>query len=133
MILITVMYPAGPKNSSNRGYYRELTFRCEGTVEQHGPGDCAAATWTGERRRHEPVDQVICAALFRSQEEFQTLFKRTDRKFADIPKFTSVQPVVEINEALDNCGERREFVGAEAELVGGGLCRGPLLCREARQ
>ena len=49
----------------------------------------------------EPVYQVIALLSFRSQQEFQKAVQAHGQEiFADIPKFTSVQPVVQINEAL---------------------------------
>ena len=102
MILITVMYPAGPEDSFNRGYYLETHIPLvKERWSSMGLESVQLLRGIASGDGREPVYQVIALLSFRSQQEFQKAVQAHGQEiFADIPKFTSVQPVVQINEAL---------------------------------
>ena len=102
MILITVMYPAGPEDSFNRGYYLETHIPLvKERWRSMGLENVQLLRGIASGDGSEPVYQVIALLSFRSQQEFQKAVQAHGQEiFADIPKFTSVQPVVQINEAL---------------------------------
>ena len=102
MILVTVMYPAGPENSFNRGYYLETHIALvKERWRSMGLENVQLLRGIASGDGSEPVYQVIALLSFRSQQEFQKAVQAHGQEiFGDIPKFTSVQPVVQINEAL---------------------------------
>ena len=81
MILITVMYSAGPENSFNRGYYLETHIPLvKERWSSIGLESVQLLRGVASGDRREPVYQVIALLSFRSQQEFQKPFKRTARK-----------------------------------------------------
>jgi uncharacterized protein (TIGR02118 family) len=102
MIVVSVMYPAEPDGSFDQAYYLEkhiplvkerwtaLGLESVQLLRGAGTPDGSAAPY-----------QVMALLTFRSLAEFQAAGKAHGREiFADIPKFTNVQPVVQINERL---------------------------------
>lgn len=102
MIQISVMYPAGAEGSFDQGYYldkhiplvkeRWSSMGLEKVELLRGAAspDGSPATY-----------QVIALLSFRSVQEFQKAAQEHGPEiFADIPRFTTVKPVVQINEVL---------------------------------
>jgi uncharacterized protein (TIGR02118 family) len=102
MIVVSVMYPAGSDGSFDQAYY----------LEKHMP--LVQERWTplgltgvqilrgaSTPDGSAPPYRMMTLLTFGSLAEFQAAGKAHGREiFADIPKFTSVQPVVQINESL---------------------------------
>jgi uncharacterized protein (TIGR02118 family) len=101
MILVSVMYPNSAGSTFDQSYY----------VQKHIP--LVKERWTslgledvrliravGTPDGSPPPYQVIALLSFRSMEDFQKAAAHGEEIFADIPKFTSVQPVIQINESM---------------------------------
>jgi uncharacterized protein (TIGR02118 family) len=102
MIVVSVMYPGGSDATFDEAYYlkthiplvkeRWTPLGLTGVQLLRGAGtpDGSAAPY-----------RVMALLSFGSLADFQAAGKAHGREiFADIPKFTSVQPVVQINESL---------------------------------
>jgi uncharacterized protein (TIGR02118 family) len=102
MIVVSVMYPGGTEGTFDEAYYLEkhiplvkerwtaLGLESVQLLRGAGTPDGSAAPYA-----------VMALLTFGSLAEFQAAGKAHGREiFADIPKFTSVQPVVQINETL---------------------------------
>jgi uncharacterized protein (TIGR02118 family) len=102
MILVSVMYSGGEGATFDEAYY----------LQEHIP--LVKERWTG-MGLHEvrlvkgvatpdgstPPYRVMALLTFGSMQEFQNAAQSHGPEiFADIPRFTNVQPVVQINEAL---------------------------------
>ena len=102
MVLISVMYPGGENATFDTAYYVErhiaLVKERWGTMGLDGVQLVkAVATPDGSA----PPFAVIALLTFRSLEAFQSAAQAHAAEiFADIPKFTNVKPVVQINAPL---------------------------------
>ena len=103
MILVTVMYPAGAGTTFDLDYY----------LKKHIP--LVKARWTslglksaqvlrgaGKPDGTPPDYQMMALLTFGSLDDFKAAGKAHGAEiFADIPKFTNTQAVVQINEILE--------------------------------
>ena len=100
MIVVTVMYPGGAEATFDQDYYlqshiplvkeRWSAFGLQGVQVLKGTGqpDGSAAPY--------PITALL---TFASLQDFKNAGQAHGQEvFADIPKFTNVQPVVQINE-----------------------------------
>jgi uncharacterized protein (TIGR02118 family) len=102
MVFVTVLYPNQPGSRFDEGYY----------TSQHAA--LLRQRWSGmgltDIRLLRAVDgpdggpapyRVIAMLAFESAEALQkAIAAHGDEVFADIPRFTDVQPIVQVNEAL---------------------------------
>lgn len=102
MILVTVLYPAGAEGSFNRDYYLQTHIPLlKEKWTSLGLEDVQLLRGSASADGNEAPYQVIALLTFRSQQDFQKAVQAYGQEiFADIPKFTSVKPVVQINETL---------------------------------
>ena len=100
MIVVSVMYPGASEGSFDERYYMEkhiplVRDRWTGL----GLKDVQVLRGTGTPDGSPPMYRTIALLTFGSLAEFQAAGKAHGREiFADIPQFTTVQPVVQINE-----------------------------------
>jgi uncharacterized protein (TIGR02118 family) len=102
MILVSVMYPGGADATFDDRYY----------LQTHTP--LVKERWTGLGLEEvqllrgtatpdgsPPTYRTIALLSFRSLGHFQNAARAHGEEiFADIPKFTNVSPIVQVNEAL---------------------------------
>ncbi|WP_315836010.1 EthD family reductase [Bradyrhizobium prioriisuperbiae] len=102
MILVTVMYPAGADTKFDLDYYLKthmplvqsrwgsLGLKNAQVVKGAAKGDGSAAEY-----------QMMALLTFESLDAFKAAGKAHGAEiFADIPKFTNTQPLVQINDIL---------------------------------
>ena len=102
MILVTVMYPAGAQTTFDLDYYMKkhiplvqerwgsLGLKGAQVLKGAAKADGTAADY-----------QMMALLTFESLDAFKAAGKAHGPEiFADIPKFTNTQPVVQINEIL---------------------------------
>jgi uncharacterized protein (TIGR02118 family) len=102
MILVTVMYPSGADATFDHDYY--LKTHIPLVKERWAPKGLkdvrivrAVATPDGSA----PPFQVMALLSFGSADEFRGAAEAHGPEiFADIPRFTNVQPVVQINDVV---------------------------------
>jgi uncharacterized protein (TIGR02118 family) len=102
MIVVSVMYPASSEGTFDQAYYLEkhipLVKERWGSL---GLDSVQLLRGAGTPDGSPPPFQVMALLTFRSLADFQAAGKAHGREiFADIPKFTSVQPVLQINESF---------------------------------
>jgi uncharacterized protein (TIGR02118 family) len=102
MIVITVLYPAGPEGSFDRDYYVQTHIPLvKARWTRMGLEDVRLLRGTGTGDGEQPPYQVMALLSFHSMEDFEKAAQAHGPEiFADIPKFTSVKPIVQINETL---------------------------------
>jgi uncharacterized protein (TIGR02118 family) len=102
MILVSVMYPGGENASFDESYYLgthipllRKRWTPMGLEEVH------LVKGTGTLDGSPPPYRVMALLRFRSLQDFRAAAGAHGAEiFADIPKFTSVQPILQINEPL---------------------------------
>jgi uncharacterized protein (TIGR02118 family) len=102
MILVSVMYPSGADATFDEGYYLQTHIPL---VKERWGGlgldNVQLFRGTGTPDGSPPTYRVMALLSFRSMGHFQSAAKAHGEEiFADIPKFTNVSPIVQINEAL---------------------------------
>ncbi len=102
MVLVSVMYPSGSGASFDHDYYLKKHIPL---VKERwgfmGLEDVRIVRGVGTPDGSTPPYQVIALLSFRSAQDFQNAAQAHSLEiFADIPKFTNVQPIVQINESL---------------------------------
>ncbi|MFL5110695.1 MAG: EthD family reductase [Microvirga sp.] len=102
MIVVSVMYPGGADATFDEGYYLQTHIplvreRWRGM----GLSDVRLLRGAGTPDGGAPPYRVTALLTFGSLSEFQAAAQAYGGEiFADIPKFTNVQPLVQINEIL---------------------------------
>jgi uncharacterized protein (TIGR02118 family) len=102
MIVVSVMYPGGSEGTFDEAYYLQTHIPL---VKERwsalGLTNVQLLRGAGTPDGSPPPYRVMALLTFRSLADFQSAGKAHGREiFADIPKFTNVQPVVQINESL---------------------------------
>ena len=102
MILVSVLYPNEPGSSFNHDYYLQTHLPLvHSRWDPMGLEDLRPVRGVGTADGSPPPYQVIALLTFRSMQDFQAAGKAHGQEiFADIPNFTNVKPVVQINERL---------------------------------
>jgi uncharacterized protein (TIGR02118 family) len=102
MVLISVMYPNEPGSSFDRDYYLQTHLPLvRSRWDPMGLEDLRPVRGVGTADGSPPPYQVMALLTFRSMQDFQEAGRAHGQEiFADIPNFTNVQPVVQINESL---------------------------------
>src|SRR5260221_719217 len=100
MIKVSVFYPNGASAKFDMAYYlatyiplvrQKLGSGCKGIAVDQGIAGGSPGT--------SPTYLASCHLLFNSLEEFQSAFApHAAAIMGDIPNFTSVQPIIQINE-----------------------------------
>jgi len=102
MVLVSVMYPNEPGSSFKQDYYLQTHIPL--VRERWNPlglEDLRLVRGIGTADGSPPPYQVIALLTWRSMEDFQNAARAHGQEiFADIPNFTTVQPVVQISEPL---------------------------------
>ena len=102
MVLISVMYPGGEDATFDTAYYveRHIPLVKERWTAM-GLDDVQLVRAVATPDGSAPPYGVMALLTFRSLEAFQGAAQAHAAEiFADIPKFTNVKPVVQINEPL---------------------------------
>ncbi|WP_046865373.1 EthD family reductase [Microvirga massiliensis] len=102
MILVSVMYPGGEHATFDEAYYLgthiplvRKRWTPMGLEEVH------LVKGTGTPDGSPPPYRVMALLRFRSLQDFRAAAGAHGAEiFADIPKFTNVQPILQINEPL---------------------------------
>jgi uncharacterized protein (TIGR02118 family) len=102
MIVVSVMYPGGASDTFDERYYLDTHIPL---VKERWGGmgleGVELLRGTGSADGSPAAYGVLALLRFRSLSDFQKAGQAHGQEiFADIPKFTNVQPVVQINEAL---------------------------------
>jgi uncharacterized protein (TIGR02118 family) len=102
MILVSVMYPSSSESTFDHDYYLQkhipLVKERWGSM---GLEDVLLVRGVGTPDGSPPPYQVMALLSFRAMEDFQNAAAAHAQEiFDDIPRFTSVQPVVQISENL---------------------------------
>ncbi|MGK7871375.1 EthD family reductase [Falsiroseomonas sp. E2-1-a20] len=102
MVILSVMYPAPPGSSFDQEYYLNehtaLLWRC---WKEMGLREVRILRGTGSPGDGPATYGIIALLTFESAGALQKAVASHGAEiFADIPKFTNVQPVVQINESL---------------------------------
>jgi uncharacterized protein (TIGR02118 family) len=102
MILVTVMYPAGAQTSFDVDYYLQKHMPLvRERWTPHGLKSAQALRGLAKADGSPADYQVMALLTFGSLEDFRAAGKAHGAEiFADIPKFTNTQAVVQINEIL---------------------------------
>ncbi len=102
MVLVSVMYPSGSGASFDHDYYLQKHVPLvKERWNSMGLEEVRLVRGVGTPDGGTPPYQVIALLSFRSMQDFQNAAQVHGQEiFADIPKFTNVQPVVQINESL---------------------------------
>jgi uncharacterized protein (TIGR02118 family) len=102
MVLISVMYPGGEDATFDSAYYVERHIPLvKGRWTAMGLDNVQLVKALATPDGSAPRFAVIALLTFRSLEAFQGAAQAHGGEiFADIPKFTNVKPVVQINEPL---------------------------------
>jgi uncharacterized protein (TIGR02118 family) len=102
MILISVMYPQDSASAFDEGYYlNEHMPLVKARWSSMGLEDVHVVRGTGTLDGGAPLYHVMALLWFRSLEDFERAGKEHGAEiFADIPKFSSVTPLVQISEML---------------------------------
>lgn len=102
MILVTVMYPAGPGTSFDTDYYLKTHMPLvRDRWTPHGLKGTQVLRGAGKPDGSAPDYQMMALLTFGSLDDFKAAGKAAGREiFADIPNFTNTQAVVQINEIL---------------------------------
>lgn len=100
MILVTVMYPTGTPFDTD--YYLKTHMPLvKERWGAHGLKNAQAIKGTAKPDGSAPDYQMIALLTFGSMDDFAAAGKAHGREiFADIPKFTSAQAVVQINDVV---------------------------------
>ncbi len=102
MIVVSVMYPGGDEASFDERYYVETHIPL--VKERWSPlglDDVRLLKGAGTPDGSAPPFRVMALLTFRSMQDFEKAGRAHGREiFADIPKFTDVKPVVQINDVL---------------------------------
>jgi uncharacterized protein (TIGR02118 family) len=102
MLLVSVMFPGGPGASFNQDYYLQrhipLVKEWWGSMVLE---DVRIVRGVGTPDGSSPPYQIIGLLSFRSMQDFQNAAAAHVQDIVvDIPNFTNVQPIVQINETL---------------------------------
>jgi len=99
MVLVSVMYPNGSGSSFNQDYYLQTHIPLvKDRWKSVGLEDVRLVRGVGTPNGNPPLYQVIALLTFRSMQDFQRALEANAQEiFADIPNFTNVEPVVQIN------------------------------------
>jgi uncharacterized protein (TIGR02118 family) len=102
MMLVSVMYPSGAGTKFDTDYYVQKHIPLvKARWKDMGLQDARIVHGIGTPSGAPPTYQVMALLTFKSLQDFQkAAAKHGEEIFADIPKFTNVQPVVQFNEAL---------------------------------
>ncbi len=100
MILVTVMYPAGEKFDTD--YYLKTHMPLvKERWSANGLKSAQAIKGTVKADGSAPDYQMMALLTFGSMDDFKAAGKAHGKEiFADIPKFTSAQAVVQINDVV---------------------------------
>lgn len=100
MILVTVMYPAG-KTFDTDYYLKTHIPLVRDRWTQHGLKDAKVIKGLAKGDGSAPDYQITALLTFGSLDDFKAAGKAHGPEiFADIPKFTDAQAVVQINEII---------------------------------
>jgi uncharacterized protein (TIGR02118 family) len=102
MIVVSVMYPGGAESTFDESYYLQTHIPL---VEKRWGGmglkSAQVLRGTGTPDGSPPPYRVMALLSFGSLADFQAAVEAHGGEiFADIPRFTSVQPIVQINETF---------------------------------
>lgn len=102
MVVISVMYPSGSDNSFDLDYYLKTHIPLvQARWREFGLSNVQVLKGAAAGNGGPPLYQAIALLTFGSVQEFQQAGKVHGKEiFADIPKFTSAQPVVQISDVL---------------------------------
>ena len=102
MILVSVMYPGGEGSTFDESYYlQEHIPLVKERWSGMGLQELRLVKGVGTPDGSAPPYRVMALLTFRSLQDFQNAAQAHGPEiFADIPRFTNVQPIVQINEAL---------------------------------
>ena len=103
MVVVSALYPNEPGSSFDYDYFlHKHVPLCKGTLAIYGPGRPASDARRPVRwmAALHPI-RSVALLTFRSLEDFQNAVQAHGQEILDdIPNFTSVQPLVQINEDL---------------------------------
>lgn len=102
MITVSVLYPSGGDATFDEAYYLQTHMPLVGARwKAMGLAEVRVLRGAGTPDGSAPPYGVIALLTFRSMKDFQGAVQAHGAEiFADIPKFTNVQPLVQINEHL---------------------------------
>ena len=102
MVVISVMYPSGSDSTFDLDYYLKSHIPLvEARWREFGLSNVQVLRGTAAGDGGPPPYQAIALLTFGSLQNFQQAGKTHGKEiFADIPKFTNVQPVVQISDVL---------------------------------
>ena len=100
MVLVTAMYPNGPGTKFDQDYYLKTHIPLvKARWGGMGLTDVSLVRGVANADGSEPPYRVMALLSFGSMAEFQKAAEaHAPEIFADIPRFTDVQPVIQINE-----------------------------------
>ena len=102
MIVVSVMYPTNPGARFDMDYYLKTHVPMVGArCGSYGLSDAKVLRGAGAPGGAAPTYSVIALLTFGSAEDFQRAMDHHGREImGDIPKFTDIQPVIQINDVL---------------------------------
>lgn len=102
MVVISVMYPSASENSFDLDYYLKTHIPLvQARWREFGLSNVQVLKGAAAGNGGPPLYQAIALLTFGSVQEFQQAGKVHGKEiFADIPKFTNAQPVVQISDVL---------------------------------
>jgi len=102
MVIVSVMYPASAGAKFDIDYYRETHIPLVGARwNDCGLRDAKVLTGVGAPGDGAPAYSVIALLTFDSAADFEQAVARHGAEIiGDIPNFSSVQPVIQVNDVL---------------------------------
>ena len=102
MVLVTVMYPNGQNATFDSDYYLQKHIPLvKERWTKHGLSNVQVLKGIGQPDGSPSAYQMMAVLTFGSLQEFKDAGKAHGREiFADIPNFTNVTPVVQLNETV---------------------------------
>jgi uncharacterized protein (TIGR02118 family) len=102
MILVSVLYPDTQGSRFDHGYYKDRHIALlRERWSSHGLSDVKVLRGIGTADGGQAPYQVIALLTFASADALQkAVVAHGEEIFADIPRFTDVKPVVQVNEVV---------------------------------
>lgn len=102
MVIVSVMYPAGAGAKFDMDYYRKTHVPMVGARwSDCGLREVKILTGAGAPGGGAPTYSVIALLTFNSAADFNQAVARNGAEIiGDIPNFSSVQPVIQVNDVL---------------------------------
>ena len=100
MIRVSVMYPSSGDEGFDESYYFDKHYKlCQQRLAPEGMVSCQFDKGVGDGAGGKPPYVAIAHLVFKSLPEFQAAMGKHGREImGDIPNYTKIKPLTQINE-----------------------------------